>query len=114
MTVLGLATRHGPVAYWDIIERQNPRKSARTRRRQPRHRKTASGFRQDGAGPPNRPEPPLGVDLGQRNKPPRNILKFYGQLLLLVGCEVCVSIFRTERLRASLAAPIRLPMPSLL
>src|SRR4051794_2527067 len=23
-TVLGLATRHGPVAYWDIIERKNP------------------------------------------------------------------------------------------
>src|SRR3954463_3031811 len=40
-TVLGLVTRHGPVAYWDIIERKNPRKASPTIRRQPRHRKTA-------------------------------------------------------------------------
>jgi hypothetical protein len=48
-TVLGLAARSGPVDYWDIIERQNPRKATPTIRRKPRHRKTASGFRQDGA-----------------------------------------------------------------
>jgi hypothetical protein len=45
--VLGLAARHGPVACWDNIERPNPRKATPTIRRQPRHRKTASGFRQD-------------------------------------------------------------------
>lgn len=48
-TVLGLAAHHGPVAYWDIIERENPRKATPTIRRKPRNRKTASGFRQDGA-----------------------------------------------------------------
>ena len=50
-TVLGLTTRHGPTAYWDIIDRQNPRKAALTVRRHPRRRKTASGFRQDGTKP---------------------------------------------------------------
>ena len=38
-TVLGLASRHNPVSYWNIIGRENPRKSvhtaARTRRRPP-------------------------------------------------------------------------------
>lgn len=56
-TVLGLAARHEPTTYWDIIEQQNPRKSNPTVRRQPRRRKTASGFRQDGA-PPSEPAQP--------------------------------------------------------
>jgi len=55
--MLGLATRHAPVAYWDIIERSNPRKTTPTIRRQPRHRKTASGFRQDGKRPQNPADP---------------------------------------------------------
>ena len=63
-TVLGLATRHGPVAYWDIIERKNPRKASPTIRRQPRHRKTASGFRQDGAHTSNAADPSLGDEPG--------------------------------------------------
>ncbi len=56
-TVLGLAVRHEPTAYWDIIEQQNPRKSNPTVRRQTRRRKTVSGFRQDGA-PPSEPAQP--------------------------------------------------------
>jgi predicted RNA-binding Zn-ribbon protein involved in translation (DUF1610 family) len=63
-TVLGLATRHGPVAYWDIIERKNPRKASPTIRRQPRHRKTASGFRQDGARTSNSTDPSSGDEPG--------------------------------------------------
>lgn len=63
-TVLGLATRHGPLAYWDIIQRQNPRKAARTDRRQPRRRKTADGFRQDGTRPPTAAVPPSDEEPG--------------------------------------------------
>ena len=46
-TVLGLASRHQPTNYWDIIGRDNPRKGLATVRRQPRRRKTATGTRQD-------------------------------------------------------------------
>lgn len=63
-TVLGLATRQGPMAYWEIIERQNPRKSKPTVRRQPRHRKTASGFRQDGSQPLEPIDRPPGAEPG--------------------------------------------------
>ncbi len=48
-TLLGLAARHEPAGYWDIIEKDNPRNGARTVRRAPRRRKTATGMRQDGA-----------------------------------------------------------------
>jgi transposase-like protein len=52
-TVLGLAAHGSPLSYWDITERQNPRKNATPTRRNPRRRKTASGMRQDGAEPAN-------------------------------------------------------------
>jgi len=46
-TILGLASHHEPAGYWDIIGRANPRKGVATARRRPRHRKTATGLRQD-------------------------------------------------------------------
>src|SRR5271163_3919842 len=49
-TVLGLASRHAPSSYWNIIGRDNPRKGVATVRRRPRQRKTAAGTRQDGSG----------------------------------------------------------------
>jgi hypothetical protein len=52
-TLIGLAARSGPVTYRDIIERPNPRKAMPTMRRGPRLRKTANGFRQDGASTSN-------------------------------------------------------------
>ena len=51
-TVLGLAAHRPPMSYWDITDRQNPRKDATPTRRNPRRRKTASGMRRDGAEPP--------------------------------------------------------------
>jgi len=53
-TVLGLASRHQPTSYWDIIGRDNPRKGSATVRRQPRRRKTADGIRQDPVRPGRR------------------------------------------------------------
>ena len=46
-TLLGLAAQHEPASYWDIINRDNPRKGVPTIRRTPRRRKTATGMRQD-------------------------------------------------------------------
>ena len=46
-TVLGLASRHQPTSYWDIIGRDNPRRGIATVRRQPRRRKTGTGMRPD-------------------------------------------------------------------
>jgi transposase-like protein len=48
--VLGIATRHEPTTYWDIIGRSNPRQGLPTTRRRPRRRKTAAGMREDGSG----------------------------------------------------------------
>jgi len=49
--VLGLVLGHEPTSDWDIVGRKNPRKGTLTIRRTPRHRKTATGMRQDGSGP---------------------------------------------------------------
>ena len=46
-TLLGIASHHEPVSYWDIAGHANPRKGEKTVRRTPRHRKTAAGMRQD-------------------------------------------------------------------
>src|SRR6202521_4232481 len=46
-TMLGIASHHEPVSYWDITGNANPRKGEKTVRRAPRHRKTATGMRQD-------------------------------------------------------------------
>ena len=46
-TLLGLAAQHEPASYWDIVNRDNPRKGVPTIRRTPRRRKTATGMRQD-------------------------------------------------------------------
>jgi transposase-like protein len=46
-TMLGLASRHHPKSYWDIVGRDNPRKGAQTVRREPRRRRTATGMRAD-------------------------------------------------------------------
>jgi transposase-like protein len=48
-TMLGLASHRGPVSYWDIAGRANPRKGEIAARKTPRRRKTAAGMRQDGA-----------------------------------------------------------------
>jgi hypothetical protein len=48
--ILELALEQEPVSYWDIVGHQNPRKGAETVRRRPRHRKTATGMREDGSG----------------------------------------------------------------
>src|SRR6266705_1461192 len=50
-TMLGLASRHRPTSYWDIVARDKPRKGVPTVRRQPRRRKTATGMQQDGSSP---------------------------------------------------------------
>jgi hypothetical protein len=47
--LLGLAAHHAPASYWDIVNRDNPRKGVQTIRRTPRRRKTATGMRRDGA-----------------------------------------------------------------
>jgi transposase-like protein len=54
-TLLGLAVQHEPASYWDIVNRDNPRKGVPTVRRTARRRKTATGMRQDSAPsvPPN-------------------------------------------------------------
>ena len=70
-TVLGLATRHGPVAYWDIIERKNlaklPRQSGDSHAiaRQP------ADFVRTVRTPQTRPIRHQAMNLGQRNKPRR-------------------------------------------
>src|SRR5207237_7308077 len=46
-TMLGLASRHHPTSYWDIVGRDNPRKGVPTVRREPRRRRTAIGMRAD-------------------------------------------------------------------
>ena len=46
-TMLGLASRHHPTSYWDIVGRDNPRKGVPTVRRRPRRRRTATGMQQD-------------------------------------------------------------------
>src|SRR5437868_4320683 len=46
-TMLGLASRHRPTSYWDIVGRDNPRKGVPTVRREPRRRRTATGMRAD-------------------------------------------------------------------
>jgi predicted RNA-binding Zn-ribbon protein involved in translation (DUF1610 family)/transposase-like protein len=48
-TILGLASRHEPASYWDVIGHANPRKGNVVLRRVPRRRKTATGMRQDGS-----------------------------------------------------------------
>ena len=45
--LLGLAAQHEPASYWDIVNRDNPRKGVPTIRRTARRRKTATGMRQD-------------------------------------------------------------------
>ena len=48
--ILELALQQEPISYWDIVGHENPRSGAETIRRRPRHRKTATGMRQDGSG----------------------------------------------------------------
>jgi len=48
-TLLGIASHRGPVSYWDIAGRENPRKGATPVRKAPRRRKTAAGMRPDDA-----------------------------------------------------------------
>ena len=55
-TLLGIASHHEPVSYWDIAGRANPRKCEKIIRRTLRQRKTATGMRRDGsATEPNQP-----------------------------------------------------------
>jgi hypothetical protein len=50
--MLGLASHHHPMSYWDIVGRDNPRNGVPTVRQQPRRRKTATGMQQDGSSLP--------------------------------------------------------------
>src|SRR5271168_3062191 len=65
-TLLGIASHHQPVSYWDIAGHANPRKGEKTVRRAPRHRKTATGMRRDRSAtaqnPPAESENPLHID----------------------------------------------------
>src|SRR5271155_2365219 len=65
-TLLGIASHHQPVSYWDIAGHANPRKCEKIVRRTPRQRKTATGMRRDGsATAQNQPaeiEKPLDTD----------------------------------------------------
>jgi hypothetical protein len=49
-TLMELALGQKPTTHWDIVGRENPRKGTPTVRRNPRHRRTATGMRQDGSG----------------------------------------------------------------
>jgi Transposase zinc-ribbon domain len=49
-TLIELAMDEKPRTHWDIVGRENPRKGTPTVRRNPRHRRTATGMRQDGSG----------------------------------------------------------------
>jgi hypothetical protein len=49
-TLIELALDQKPMTHWDIVGRENPRKGTPTVRRNPRHRRTATGMRQDGSG----------------------------------------------------------------
>jgi hypothetical protein len=49
-TLMELALDEKPMTHWDIVGRENPRKGTPTVRRNPRHRRTAMGMRQDGSG----------------------------------------------------------------
>jgi hypothetical protein len=49
-TLIELALDEKPMTHWDIVGRENPRKGTPTVRRNPRHRRTATGMRQDGSG----------------------------------------------------------------
>jgi hypothetical protein len=64
--MLGLALGREPTSDWDVLGRENPRKGIPTVRRTPRHRKTATGMRQDGSGPTQ----PLVANAGP-HPPPR-------------------------------------------
>src|SRR5882724_3813480 len=55
--MLGLPSHHHPTSYWDIVERDNPRKGVPTVRRQPRRRRTATGMRADRSRLPEKVEP---------------------------------------------------------
>jgi predicted RNA-binding Zn-ribbon protein involved in translation (DUF1610 family)/transposase-like protein len=46
-TMLGLASGHGPITYWEIIKRENPRAGEDVLRKSPRRRRTAFGWRSD-------------------------------------------------------------------
>ena len=48
--MIDLVLGHGPVSYWQMLGRDNPRKGVPTVRRNPRRRKTANGMREDGSG----------------------------------------------------------------
>jgi hypothetical protein len=49
-TLIEFAMDEKPMTYWDIVGRENPRKGTPTVRRNPRHRRTPTGMRQDGSG----------------------------------------------------------------
>lgn len=46
-TILGIASRHAPTGYWNIVGRANPRKGKLALRKSLRRRKTAKGMKRD-------------------------------------------------------------------
>jgi hypothetical protein len=63
-TILGIAAKHAPASYWDIVGQNNPRKGITMTRQRPRRRKTAEGMREDGTGPYSRGKNPKSSDDG--------------------------------------------------
>ena len=65
-TLLGTASHHRPVSYWDIADTPTPERVKRPVRRAPRHRKTATGMRRDGSAKAQNPraesENPLHIE----------------------------------------------------
>ena len=59
-TILGLAANSEPISRWQIVARVNPRKGRKTKRINPRWRRTANGMRQDGTSKLN--PPPAEID----------------------------------------------------
>ena len=53
-TILGLSADHAPMSYWEIIQRDSPRKGRPVNRKSPRQRKTQKGVQIDGTGPKKR------------------------------------------------------------
>ena len=55
--MIDLVLGHGPVSYWEIVGRSNPRRGVPTVRRNRRRRRTATGMREDGSGRVENSEP---------------------------------------------------------
>jgi hypothetical protein len=63
-TILGIGSRRGPIGYWNIVGRSNPRKGKVALRRNVRQRKTAVGMQPDGSSRRRRSRGPATPPVG--------------------------------------------------